>query len=174
MSTDLYWQRLATRPDTRILQSFTCTSEDPRSEGRRRLPHPRPWEKEAQTLLRQLSHNLKPGDVALTGSIEDEILACAHLQFTVDDDIFEAYHAAAAVALAVRNQGGQVADALLTEAQAVCSERALKLGCTNMVLSGRIHVSNMASQRMVARSGWEPRDLPTTTYQTWFRIVPLI
>ncbi|WP_229051461.1 hypothetical protein [Aeromicrobium sp. Leaf350] len=168
---ELSWQRVTKRSDLRELQSLTCTTADPTTEGGRKLPHPRPWEKEAQTLLRQLSLTLRPGDLVLLGKLGDRTIAALHLQFLAGGDFLEVYHAVAGITQDMRRDGGTVADALLAEAQAICLERLAEGGHQDVVISGRIHVRNAASQHMVARAGWEPQDAPVNDYQTWARII---
>ena len=38
------WEYITTRKDARVLQTFTCTTDLPLTEGGRKMPHPRPWE----------------------------------------------------------------------------------------------------------------------------------
>ncbi|MBD0022678.1 hypothetical protein GII33_16395 [Gordonia pseudamarae] len=172
MTDELSWQHITTRREARILQGFTCTTDLPRTSGGRKLPHIRPWEWEAQAHLRQLWQRLRPGDLVLVGRAESEILACAHLQFDRQDEVLNAFHVVAGVSMTVRGQGGQIADQLLSQARKVAVERATELECVEVVLSGKIHVSNGASERMVVRAGWEPQG-PPTDYQLWAAILTL-
>jgi len=167
------WRHVTTRREARVLQRFTCTTDFPRSPGGRRLPHPRPWEKEAQTLVREAAKTLRPGEIVLMATVGEEPVAAAHLQFRTDGELLEAHHVAAAVAQSARRQGGHLADALLVRAQAICLEQAMERGSAQLVLTGLIHVSNRASQHLVARAGWQPRGVPTNGYQSWFLVVPV-
>ena len=168
-----HWQRMTTRAEARALQSFRCTTNHPESPGGRRLPHPRPWEWEAQRHLRQLSQLLLPGDVALLGRVDEEVIAALHLTFDADADLLVAFHAAAGVAQTVRGLGGHVADELLTEAEQVAAELATARGCRHVMTSGKVHLRNTASQRMLARAGWAPLGAPTGTYQSWAQVTTL-
>lgn len=163
MKKELRWQRVISRSDARDLQQFTCTTDFPKTPGGRRLPHTRPWEWEAQRHLRQLSQIFKRGDVALLARTGEGVVGAVHLQFSAGGGVLEAFHASVAVAQTVRHQGGHVADELLRRARAEAMEHASELGCPNIVLSGKIHVSNAASQRLVERAGWEPRMFRTPT-----------
>lgn len=107
----------------------------------------------------------------LLGKLGDRTVAALHLQFLADGDFFEVFHAAAGITQDMRRAGGTVADALLAESLAICLERLAEGGYQNVVLSGRIHVRNAASQYMVTRAGWEPQDAPVNNYQTWARII---
>lgn len=50
--------------------------------------------------------------------------------------------------------------------------RATDHHCAHLVLTGRIHTSNVNSQQMV-RAGWEPYDAPSSVYQSWGRIMAI-
>jgi acetyltransferase (GNAT) family protein len=170
---DPEWQRVTTRQQARALQGFTCTTEFPRTPGGRRLPHDRPWEWEAQRHLRQASQLLRPGDLILAGVQTDEVVAAAHLQFDASSDLLQVFIAAAGIALTERCKGGGLADRMLAAIRAEGLARAADSGCTHLVLTGKIHTSNTASQQMVQRAGWEPHDAPSSAYQSWGLIVPV-
>ena len=168
---DLVWRQLKTAAETRPLQAFACTEDRPRTQGGRFLPHPKPWEWEAQRHLRQLSQHFKYGDLVVVGLRHDEPLACAHL--LVDQEpgrLVGVFVAAAAVGRPVRGQGGAVADALMHQIAADCAAIASAAGATDHVISGKIHVRNIASQLMAQRAGMEPNGLPAEDYQLWARI----
>lgn len=79
--------------------------------------------------------------------------------------------AAGAVDVGVRRLGGHVADALMAECRRLAKEQAMAAGGSDTILAGRIDVRNLASQRMVARAGFEPVDLPGSVYQDWVLVV---
>jgi hypothetical protein len=170
---DLEWRYITTRQEARVLQRFTCTTDPPRTPGGRPLRHDRPWEREAQSHLRQASQRFKPGDLILLGTLGNEVVAAAHLELAPDTDILQVFIAAVGVALTERRQGGFVADRMLAAIQAEGLARATVLGCTHLVIAGNIHTSNAASQNMVQRAGWEPYDAPGSPYQSWGLIVPI-
>uniref|UniRef100_UPI003D8FB572 GNAT family N-acetyltransferase n=1 Tax=Gordonia sp. B7-2 TaxID=3420932 RepID=UPI003D8FB572 len=170
MTDALTWQHITNRREARDLQGFACTSDLPRTPGGRKLPHERPWEWEAQAHLRELSNRLRSGGLVVVGRSESEILGCAHLQFGQDAEFLEVFHVAAGVSTKARGQGGEIADQLLLHAREVAMEHATGAGCTHVVLAGKIHVRNIASQRMVTRAGWEPQGVPTD-YQLWATIL---
>lgn len=169
---DPEWQYVTTRQEARVLQGFTCTSDFPRTHGGRKLPHDRPWEWEAQGHLRQTSQLLRQGDLVLVGVRSHDAIAAAHLHFDVSSDVFEVFIAAAGVSLPERRQGGDLADGMLATIHAEGLARAADGSCTHLVLTGKIHTSNTASQQMVQRAGWEPHDAPSIGYQSWGLIVP--
>lgn len=137
------------------------------------MPHDRPWEWEAQRHLRQLSQLLKSGDLVLIARSGADVVGCVHLQFSTEGTLLEAFHAAAGVALDVRRQGGRVPDQLLAEARKIAFTKAIQSGSSHLVLAGKVHVRNAASQHMLTRAGWEPRDAPSNDYQLWAAIIPV-
>lgn len=167
------WQYVTTRREARVLQGFTCTWDFPRTPGGRKLPHDRPWEWEAQRHLRQTSQLLHQGDLVLVGVLSSDAIAAAHLQFDASSEVLEVFIAAAGVSLPARRQGGGLADRMLATIQAEGLARATDGSCAHLVLTGKIHTSNTASQQMVQRAGWEPYDAPSIDYQSWGLIVPI-
>lgn len=163
----LRWRQITTRREAAVLKNFTCTTDLPRTPGGRKLKHPRPWEWEAQRHLRQADQQLTPGDVLLLGEEEHNILAAIHVQFDATDTLLAVYLAAGAVTIDVRRQGGIIADEMLAEVHSLANSTATDRSLTHVVLTGKIHVANHASQRMVERAGFEPVDLPAEDYQTW-------
>ncbi|HXC77829.1 MAG TPA: hypothetical protein VNU19_12325 [Candidatus Acidoferrum sp.] len=170
---DPQWQHITTRQEARVLQGFTCTTDFPRTPGGRKLPHDRPWEWEAQSYLRQTSQLLRLGEVILVGLRSSEAVAAARLQFDTSGVILEVFIAAAGVAHADRGQGGGLADRMLATIHTEGLARATDGGCTHLVITGKIHRRNTASQQMVQRAGWEPHDVPTSDYQSWGLVVPI-
>lgn len=167
------WRRITTRRDARALSAFTCTTEFPRTPGGRRLPHDRPWEWEVQRHLRQTSQHLRNDELVLVGMQGDEIIAAARLQFESVDDILQVFVAAIGVALPWRHQGGGLADRTLAKIHAEGAARATDVGCAHLVLTGKTHWNNTASQRMLQRAGWEPYGSPTGDYQLWGLILQI-
>lgn len=167
------WHNVTTRREARVLQGFTCTTEFPRTPGGRRLPHDRPWEWEAQRHLRQTSQLLLQGDLIVVGLHGSELVAAAHLQFDSSGDVFQVFIAAAGVSLASRHQGGGLADRMLAAVHTEALDRATDRHCAHLVLTGKIHTSNTASQQMVHRASWVPFDAPNSDYQSWGRIMAI-
>lgn len=170
---DPKWLRVTNRREARVLQGFTCTSDFSRTPGGRRLPHDRVWEWEAQRHLRQVSGLLRPGDLALVGTQRNDAVAAAHLQFEDSGDVLAVFIAAAGVSWSERRQGGGLADLMLKTIHDEGLARATSRGQAHLVLTGKIHASNTASQLMVQRAGWEPYDAPSVGYQSWGLIVPV-
>ena len=163
------WERIDSRRAARELQAFTCTTSHPRSDAGRKYAHPRPWEWEAQAYLRDASKRLRPGDLVVVARDQTpaaRICAAVWLQFPQADGLEHMFLAAAGVSLSMRHSGGQLADALMVEAITTGLQRAERGGMTRLLVTGKIHVENRASQNMVTRAGFEPLDL-VHPYQTW-------
>lgn len=170
----LHWARIEDRSGCRILQSFTCAPDRPRTPGGRRLPHPTPWAWEAQRHLRQTSQLLRPGDLVLVGSTDGhEVVAAVHLQFDARPHVLEVFVAALGVAGSVQHQGGVVADAAMAAVSREAVIRAAALGPSVAVITGKIHLANVPSQRLVQRAGFEPQGPPVGPYQPWVLVLRL-
>ena len=117
----------------------------------------------------ELSHHLRPGEVALLGWRGDALVAVAHLLFTEDDDAVETFVAAIAVSAEVRGEGGVLADATMAEVWNLTCGRAIDRGASSVFLTGKISTRNHPAQRMAERCGQEPVGLPAGELQLWIR-----
>lgn len=164
----LTWESLTTKAAARELQTFTCTTDPPRTPGRRRLEHPRGWEWEAQRHIRTAAHHLRPGDALLVGRDNGgEIAAAAHVDYDEDSGLLVAYINALGVAMSHRKQGGSVADEALRVVRQTACDEANGRWCSTLLLTGAIHRHNLASQYACLRAGMEPKGLPSGDYQLW-------
>ncbi|MQY18393.1 hypothetical protein [Nocardia macrotermitis] len=150
-------------------QQFTCTEPRPKSPHGRTLPHPKPWEWTAQSILRRSSECLKAGSLLVVGrSVSSaEILAVAHVIPEASESYFSAYIAAIGVSRVARGQGGGIADRTLAEVRTVVLESARGSEAMAVLATANIHTANLSSQRLFERSGYEPRSVPSGEYQQW-------
>jgi hypothetical protein len=170
----LRWERITDRQSATPLQGFTCTTDRPRSLAGKKLPHPKPWEWEVQSHLRQSSVRLKNGELLLVGrSADTAIAAAAHLIFTPLSTGTETFIAAVAVSTNFRGQGGAIADEALVVICEVACERAASDGGELALVTGKIHNQNQPSEALCVRSGFEPYLVPQGDYQPWVLRLPL-
>ncbi|GAA2531645.1 hypothetical protein GCM10010409_01460 [Mycolicibacterium diernhoferi] len=163
----LSWECIVDRVAARELQAFTCTSDFPKTPDGRKLPHPKQWEREAQSHLRECSKRLKNGDLLLVGRTDDQtIVAAAHLIFDTAPPLMEVHIGCLAVSVSVRGQGGSVANEALAVATELALEQASSSGL-DAVLTATIHTKNRPSELLAARAGFEPLSVPTNDYQSW-------
>lgn len=137
------------------------------------MPHPKPWEWEAQAHLRRASTSLAPGELLLVGRREEEIAAAARLLFDATPTLVATFVAALAVSRAARGTGGSLADESLDAVKHVAVERARAAGAPHALLTGNIHHANTPSRLLVERAGFEPASAPTGEYQEWWLLIPL-
>jgi hypothetical protein len=169
----LRWERITDRRSATSLQEFTCTTERPRSPAGRKLPHPKPWELEVQSHLRQSSVQLRNGELLLVGRSEDTaIAAAAHLAFTPLSTGTETFIKAVAVTTNLRGRGGAIANEALAVICEVAGERAASDGSEFVLVTSKIHKHNQPSEALVIRSGFEPYSVPQGDYQLWTRQLP--
>lgn len=154
------WVELLDKGEVRrwssTLQQFACTEPRPRSEGGRKLPHPRPWEWEAQRAVRNAAQTFRRGDLLLLRRIEDDLAGVMHVRIYVsrDDGPPVAEVVVAAVARAYRgNKPPHVADELFERALQWLDARA---GFEHVRLVGDIHIENLPSMKWATRHGFEP------------------
>lgn len=163
----LSWERILDRASARELQAFTCTSDFPRTPEGRKLLHPKKWEREAQSLIRQCSRRLKDGDILLVGrSANQEVVAAAHLVFDRAPSLLEAHIACLGVDVSVRGRGGAIATEMLAVVTEVAIEKAQDLGL-DVAITADIHTNNRPSELLAERAGFEPQALPLSEYQSW-------
>ena len=169
----LNWEKITDRRNARPLQRFTCTSECPRSPGGKKLPHPKPFELEVQSHLRESSKRLKNGELLLVGRLEDQtIVAAAHLMFTPLTAGVQTHIASVAVDTNVRGQGGAIANEVLLVIFETAREHAAMVGELALV-TGKIHNENRPSEALFVRAGFEPYSVPSGDYQQWVIRLPL-
>lgn len=169
----LNWEKISDRRNARPLQGFTCTNECPRTPGGRKLPHPKPWELEVQSHLRQSSVRLKNGELLLVGRLDTAIAAAAHLIFTPLSAGKETHIASVAVSTNARGQGGAIADEALSVICEVAYEQAAMAEGNTALVTGKIHNQNRPSEALFIRAGFEPYSVPRGNYQSWVIQIPL-
>lgn len=163
----LSWERILDRAAARELQAFTCTSDFPKTPEGRKLPHPKRWEREAQSLIRQCSKRLKDGDILLVGrSAAHAVVAAAHLVFDRAPSLLDAHIACLGVDVSARGQGGAIANETLAAIIEVAIESAQGLGI-DVAITADIHTSNRPSESLAERAGFEPQSVPLSEYQSW-------
>lgn len=161
------------RRDAAELQTFTCTVESERTSQGRRLPHPRPWEREAQSLLRVTGQRLRHGDVLVVGRTPTPphtIITAAWLSFE-DLDTPQVFITACGVANDFRGRGGAVANSLIDQVIHVSHEWRAALDASQLLVHGNVHVRNRPSADLLLRKMFEPIDSPRNEYQTWTRML---
>lgn len=164
---DVVWSLVVDRRDLRCLQSFCCTTGYPHAPSGRRLRHPRPWEIEVQSYLRN-SPKLLEGQMVLLGCRGEEVVAVARLDVSDGDDACEVFIACAAIALGYRRKDGGLADALMCQIRETAVEMCRESGKSEILLEGKIHPGNLPSQAMVTRAGFEPLEAPgLNSYEMW-------
>jgi hypothetical protein len=170
----LQWEQISDRRNAKHMQGFTCTTDCPRSPAGRKLAHPRPWELEVQSHLRQSSVRLKDGQLLLVGySDEAAIAAAAHLIFEPLSAGMRTHIASVAVSTNARGKGGSIADEALALISEVACERANAVGGEFALVTGQIHRENRPSEALFIRSGFEPYSVPSGDYQQWVIRLPL-
>lgn len=154
------WSQIVNSRDLRCLQRFRCTADRPRSSSGRLLVHPRPWEWDVQSYLRN-SPKLKAGHLVLVGRCGEDVVAVARLEVTARENDCDVFIASAAIGLDHRGKGGPMADALMLQIRETAVERCRGLGKQEVLLWGKIHSKNLPSQAMVKRAESEPLEAPS-------------
>ncbi|MET9328102.1 GNAT family N-acetyltransferase [Tsukamurella sp. NPDC003166] len=165
--SELIWRTLASKRDCRYLQSFSCTTPRLTVDGSvRRAPHPRPWELEAQSMIRRLSESKAARDVVFVAERPDGTpVAVAHISPSNDGRVAAVHLNVIAVGWSDRGLGlaDRVLDRVRAESVAYATAECLPLE----LISATIHTSNQASIHMAQRNGFEPTGSPVGHYQTW-------
>lgn len=158
------------RPFNPQLQAFQATEDPPRLENHRRLPHPKPWEWEAQRHVRNLVQQYKTGDVVLLRlGPERDLYGVAHIRLLSSDSRMVVGLEAIAVAQHMRGSTPpHIGDELYNYALDMLDE-IIPDEVTQVLLAAMVHVDNRASQRMLKRHKFEPAQAASTnmTYEKW-------
>lgn len=148
-------------------------AERPRSPGGRRLPHPKPWEWEAQALLRNARARFRDGHTIVVGrdsNRDGPIQAAAWLQFH-HTELPTAFLTAGAVDVTLRGTGGAVADELVNRALNSAVHNLEHFGTDRILVHGNVHTCNTASAELLTRHGFDPVGAPTEEFQQWARLI---
>lgn len=139
--------RAPIKSDIAALNSFVCTTPEKRRFFAGRHYHPAEWELDAQVAIRAKRVPCvlpKIGLIAATGS---EIAAAAIFELDEGPDSGLAMGWIFALAIAKSWRGRGLANAMMERVEGRMIERATELGLTEILLGGKIHKRNRASQR---------------------------
>jgi len=114
-----------------------------------------------------MPQTLQPEEVLLVGFADQAPHAVAALETgTLQPGVLDVFITAAAVAVTRRGGDRSTADAtmraILEHARSQLTDDA-----RTAVVRGNVHVRNNASQRWLARTGFEPVGMPVRDYQQW-------
>jgi hypothetical protein len=144
-----------------MLEQFTCTTPAPRGRHGRRLPHPRPWELEVQSMIRTRRDLTYGGGRILLGitSARELLAVTAHSPVNNPEakTVPQQLLAVVAISVSARGQGGAVADKAVerTLADIAGLPEVVRAGCA-VILAG-VHVENAPSEALLIRQGFECR-----------------
>jgi hypothetical protein len=165
--TQLAWREVE-RQDRLLLQGFTCTVAAAYDPSRGQKVHPRPWELEVQSYIRNYRPPAGPGETFLLGLDNEGIgaVSCAAI-FDKQPEVIKLL--AVAVSTRYRGQGGAVADEALLEGLNAAADLGVASGLSVVSVFGLIHSRNLASQGMCQRHGftYEGDDPDEPDYQVW-------
>ena len=94
-------------------------------------------------------------------------MAAIHLIIDKTSSLLQVFVASIAVCTDVRGRGGVIANEALSLVLDVAREKAIELELSEIVITGKIHTQNGASEALFARGGFEPVSVPTGLYQVW-------
>lgn len=134
-----------------VLQQFVCTNPPKRAYDKYRgLHHPKPWELEVQSHLRERRPPLPTGEALLLGFQDGHLIGASHYGFDTSGEHFIIFALARAEGL----QGSGIGDELLGQTLTYLRQTRDSEGLTCDVFT-RIHDQNTASQGLFARAGFE-------------------
>lgn len=128
-------------------------------------PHPKPWELDVQTGIRELRPPLPPGTVAMLG-FDAAGLAAVTMWSSIDDP-GEYLFQMAAIATRVRGQqgGSPHAHEAIDVALSIMIAEAVQSSARELGVVGRVHHQNRASQRLLSAHGFVRSDAPNQKLQ---------
>jgi hypothetical protein len=171
----LTWSLLTDKRSATALQDFTCTQPRERSSQGRRLPHPRPWEREAQSLLRQAKSNPEAGELVLVGRpLADEASIAAAAFLALDSaEVPSTFIRSCGVVREHRGHDGSTADLLIEQIIAISLSQLQPSDSGQLVIYGNVHVHNRPCEALLERHAFEPVGIPHNNYSQWARRVLL-
>jgi hypothetical protein len=171
LSLNLTW-RDAERDDRAALEQFTCTVAPERLPNGRRLPHPRPWELEAQTGIRQHTPPGSSDDLYRIGVNNNGSIVAVSITGLLEDPDFEPTFKllVLAIAMPARRQGGDVANACMIDALHQMELRVQAVGALQFLVLAMIDPRNSASKWMCQRHAFAHIG-EEGEYELWGRLV---
>jgi len=168
----LSW-REATEHDCSLLQEFVCTNPAKRQyiPGRGKY-HPREWELDAQSGIRDTRFPLDAGSTLLLGWDNEGLAVVCMYEYDDSDGYPDAFINVLAVALRAQGKGyGKLTMGYVLD---LIEQRAVASGASEYFVTGHVHYKNARSQAMNRAHGLsqtEPAD--ENGLETWSTKVAL-
>lgn len=168
MPNQVFVWRESIRGDRPLLQSFCCTIEPGRDGRGRPLPHPRPWEREAQAWIRSQRPPAGPNE-SLRLEVLDPTLRSVGALAIADhrQDLVVIKLRAIAISAANRGGDGSVADGAIEEILRTAAVLTEAVGGTRTILVTWVHEQNLPSKRLLDRSGFAFRHALPQSLEEW-------
>jgi hypothetical protein len=160
----LAW-REARHEDRASLQGFTCTVPAQSVFGQKRKYHPKPWEQEVQSGIRDLRPPVGQDQSLLLGEDADGIAAACLLADQGEARVFKIQ--AIAVAARYRGQGGAHADEALNIALEAAAQRGLGNGRSEIIMVSWVDPKNEPSKFLHQRAGFALRQITQARLEEW-------
>lgn len=173
LSGELTW-RDAEKSDRPALEQFTCTGPAPKGPNHRPLPHPRPWEQEAQTGIRTRKPPGATRDIYRVGTTADGTIVAVAVAGTLDEPSYTNTYKlmVLAVATSVRGAGGEVADACMRDVLGQIGHRARADGLAAVLVLSQVDPHNEPSRSMCQRHEFTSAGV-RGDYEVWIRHIAI-
>jgi hypothetical protein len=152
----LDWRLYDKRADNLALRRFTCTDPPTRRSGSRGSFHPKPWEREVQSFVRQKRPNVPFGEVMILGhELADQRIGavCRWAELRNPGEVL-LQCVAVSVYYRYRNSQREYAKEAIETAKSAIAARARVAGSEDVLIYARIHHRNSPSRRMCGASGF--------------------
>lgn len=170
MSRLLAW-REARHEDRATLQGFTCTIPAQLVFGQKRKYHPKPWEQEVQSGIRDLRPPVGQDQSLLVGEDAEGIAAVCLLADQGEASVFKIQ--AIAVATRYRGQGGAHADEALDVTFETAAQRGQDSGRSEIIMISWVDPKNEPSKSLHQRAGFALRQITQTGLEEWAVVLEL-
>lgn len=172
MTPPLSWREA--NPDDRFqLTQFICTDPPKRKFTQGRPHHPREWELEAQSGVRDIRFPLPANSTLIVGCGDKGIAVVCLYEYDASDGYPDVF--INVLAVGYRAQGMGYGTATLGHVLGLIKARAANSGASSCFVASRIHHKNVGSQKMSEKHGFEmatPADEDGLEY--WTQTIPLI
>jgi len=172
MGPSCVW-RDAIRPDRPLLQAFCCTKPAPRDKRGRPRPHLRPWERQVEAWIRQLTPPAGHRRVLRVAGDFGTILGVSALRI---DKVLEPVPIVQLQVIAIhvhmRGTGGSFADQMMADSLQSALRLAVQASKTGAVVLAAVDPRNAPSQRLLRRSGFIMRAVLANDLQEWAGQIP--
>jgi RimJ/RimL family protein N-acetyltransferase len=169
----LHWRGFEKAKDRDALRAFVCTDPEKKTWDGRRRHHPREWELDVQSSVREHSPNVNNGEVFILGFEDDSSVGAVSAWSRYAGEPGRVLLQLIAVSVQRRGCGRAWANEAMAKTLEQVTADAREADAERLLLEARIHRNNRASKRMCEAHGFIFDSMHTNNLELWAYYQPL-